>query len=214
MSKASTAKERILSRIRVALQRQDPLPFAGEDLNSDVYAGSDDPLDILFAERFSAAGGRFFYAEQAIEMAVVLRELFEEKGWNSVACRDAPLLEELQALGLKGVYDGADLLGAQVGISRCEALIARTGSILLSSKLASGRELPIYPPIQIVLADTQQLVPDIRDGLSLIRERYGDQLPSMINLATGPSRTADIEKTLVLGAHGPGEVYVFLLDKT
>jgi L-lactate dehydrogenase complex protein LldG len=57
------------------------------------------------------------------------------------------------------------------------------------------------------------LVYDIKEGLQLIKEKYGN-LPSLITLATGPSRTADIEKTLVVGVHGPKEVYVFLVDKT
>ncbi len=48
--------------------------------------------------------------------------------------------------------------------------------------------------------------------LGLIRKKYEGNFPSMINMATGPSRTADIEKTLVLGAHGPREVYVLLID--
>jgi hypothetical protein len=48
---------------------------------------------------------------------------------------------------------------------------------------------------------------------ALMQAKYGDQMPSMISFATGPSRTADIEKTLVVGVHGPKEVYCFLLDK-
>ena len=100
------------------------------------------------------------------------------------------------------------------GIMACDALIARTGSILISSRLASGRTLPVYPPVNIVIATTEQLVYDIQDGFDLLRKKYEGTIPSMINLATGPSRTADIEKTLVLGAHGPREVFVFLLDQT
>ncbi len=63
------------------------------------------------------------------------------------------------------------------------------------------------------MATTDQLVFDLSDGLRMLSDKYGKNMPSMVNIATGPSRTADIEKTLVLGAHGPKEVYVFLLDK-
>ena len=49
--------------------------------------------------------------------------------------------------------------------------------------------------------------------LKNIKEKYSGQLPSMVSFATGPSRTADIEKTLVVGVHGPKEVYLFLVDK-
>jgi len=57
------------------------------------------------------------------------------------------------------------------------------------------------------------LVYDIRDGLVALKEKYQQQLPSLITFATGPSRTADIEKTLVVGVHGPREVYLFLVDR-
>ena len=57
-----------------------------------------------------------------------------------------------------------------------------------------------------------QLVYDIEDGLNRIKANYKDNLPSLITLATGPSRTADIEKTLVVGVHGPKEVYCFVVD--
>ena len=53
---------------------------------------------------------------------------------------------------------------------------------------------------------------DLKDGFNRLKEKYGQKLPSMISTITGPSRTADIEKTLVLGAHGPKELYVFLID--
>jgi L-lactate dehydrogenase complex protein LldG len=214
MGEQSGARERILARIREALHRQDPMPFAGEDLSGPVFAPSSENLDVLFAERFTAAGGEFHFAESEAEWLSELAGLAEAKNWQNLVCRDEDLLEAMRAAGMTMACDGTALDRADAGLSRCEALIARTGSILLSSRLAAGRALPIYPPAQIVLAEVWQVVPDIADGLRLMRERYGEQLPSLINLATGPSRTADIEKTLVLGAHGPGEVHVFLLDQT
>jgi L-lactate dehydrogenase complex protein LldG len=105
-----------------------------------------------------------------------------------------------------------DFEQAEVGFTLCEALIARNGSIMLSNANAAGRRLSIYPPVHIVLAYTSQLVLDLKDGFKLIKEKYADRIPSMITTVTGPSRTADIEKTLVLGAHGPKELFVFLLD--
>ena len=111
-----------------------------------------------------------------------------------------------------GVIARKDFEQAEVGFTLCEALIARNGSILLSNAGMAGRRLSIYPPIHIVLAYSSQLVPELKDGLKLIKSKYGHKLPSMITTVTGPSRTADIEKTLVLGAHGPKELFVFLLD--
>jgi len=99
-----------------------------------------------------------------------------------------------------------------VGITYCEALVARNGSVLVSNGTAAGRRLSIYPHIHIVIAYTSQLVLDLKDGFKVLKEKYPENMPSMVSNITGPSRTADIEKTLVLGAHGPKELYVFLLE--
>ena len=63
-----------------------------------------------------------------------------------------------------------------------------------------------------MLARPSQVVAEIGDALRKVQARYGDKLPSMLSLTTGPSRTADIEKTLVLGAHGPRRLSLFLLE--
>jgi L-lactate dehydrogenase complex protein LldG len=76
----------------------------------------------------------------------------------------------------------------------------------------SGRRLSIYPPVHIVFAYASQIVLDLKDAFKIIKNKYGNQLPSMLTTVTGPSRTADIEKTLVMGAHGPKELFVFLLE--
>ena len=64
----------------------------------------------------------------------------------------------------------------------------------------------VYPEFHFVHAYTRQLVPDLQDALSGIRERYANGMPSVVSVISGPSRTADIEKTLVMGAHGPKRV--------
>jgi L-lactate dehydrogenase complex protein LldG len=105
-----------------------------------------------------------------------------------------------------------DFLQAEVGITFCESLIARNGSVLVSNGNAAGRRLSIYPHNHVVVAYTSQLVLDLKDAFKELKTKYGDKLPTMISNITGPSRTADIEKTLVLGAHGPKELIVLLID--
>jgi L-lactate dehydrogenase complex protein LldG len=83
----------------------------------------------------------------------------------------------------------------------------------MSSAQTEGRTASVYAPVHICIAFVDQLVYDLKEGLQLIKEKYQDNLPSLITFATGPSRTADIEKTLVVGVHGPKEVYLFLIDK-
>ena len=70
----------------------------------------------------------------------------------------------------------------------------------------------VFPNYHIVLAYTSQLVLTPKDALIGIKNKYGANIHSLISSITGPSRTADIEKTLVQGAHGPKELFVFLVD--
>ena len=98
----------------------------------------------------------------------------------------------------------------EVGISGCEYLIAHTGSVMVSSAQTGGRQLFIYPPTHVVIAKKNQLVDYLENAYNNIINKYGDNIPSQIALITGPSRTADIEKTLIIGAHGPRFLHVFL----
>lgn len=101
----------------------------------------------------------------------------------------------------------------KITVTLCESLVARTGSILISSGQAAGRKLHGFPDVHVVLANSEQIVPDIQDAFAALKSKYKGEIPSLVSLVSGPSRTADIEKTLVLGAHGPKEIYVFLLDQ-
>ena len=82
----------------------------------------------------------------------------------------------------------------------------------MSAAQQSGRTVSVYAPIHICIAYTNQLLYDIKDALQMLKEKYAGNIPSLITFASGPSRPADIEKTLVVGVHGPKEVYLFLVD--
>jgi len=70
----------------------------------------------------------------------------------------------------------------------------------------------VFPESHIVVAYTSQVVSELQDALVEMRKRYRENFPSQMTVITGPSRTADIEKTLIMGAHGPRELYVFVID--
>jgi L-lactate dehydrogenase complex protein LldG len=143
-----------------------------------------------------------------------LSGLASHQGWKKIISREGPLRALLQQEGFNSFSD-AELGDCDAAITSCETLIARTGSIVMSTGGAnpSGRTVSVYAPVHICIAYSDQLVYDIRDGLVALKEKYQQQLPSLITFATGPSRTADIEKTLVVGVHGPREVYLFLVDR-
>jgi L-lactate dehydrogenase complex protein LldG len=207
----SPAKENILKRIRQALINPTPVPFPQSEGNSSVYNSPTQENEIEFAENFGRVQGRFLYAANTQELIQQLKQLISQQGWAQVFCRETGLLPLLQE-PLKGLLIADDLPEADVSITGCEALIGRTGSILMSTGQDSGRLASVYAPVHICVAFTDQLVYDIREGLDMLAEKYKNKIPSFITLATGPSRTADIEKTLVVGVHGPKEVYVFLVD--
>lgn len=214
--KASGSKEKILTRIRKALDQKVPQPFSNIDNQSSIYTAPTEGAEMTFAKNFTGLGGRFMYCEDTAEMSQAIFDLSNAKGWNQIACWDDNIIRLLERKGLNNISTSHDkdlMKLADAGITLCEGLVARTGGILLSSSLHCGRALSILPPVHIVVAFTSQIVPDLKDAFQLMRERYPAGLPSMINFATGPSRTADIEKTLVVGVHGPKEVFVFLVDE-
>jgi len=96
---------------------------------------------------------------------------------------------------------------AEAGITVCRALIARTGSIILDS--TQGRQAGLIAPNHFVLATAKQLYPDLSHFFEQINN--ASEPPSSISIISGPSRTADIEKKLVKGAHGPKHITVLIL---
>lgn len=211
MSNITTPKERLLKKIRKALleKRDNPYPNLEEQ---PLYPAADEIPEVMFAEEFTKTTGQFVFCENEIEFIELLLNIAEERNWHKIYCWEPKLQELLKKYEYPFYETDRDFEQAEAGFTLCEALIARNGSILISNANAAGRRLSIFPPVHIVLAYTSQLVLDLKDGFKLLKNKYGVQMPSMITTITGPSRTADIEKTLVLGAHGPKEVFVFLLD--
>lgn len=211
MRDITTSKEKLLKKIRKALleKRDNPYPNL-EDLPH--YPVPEDIPEVLFAEEFTAASGQFVFCEDEIQFIDNLLQLAEGRKWHKIYCWEPALQAILKNYDYPFFETDKDFDQAEVGFTLCEALVARNGSIMLSNAGMAGRRLSIYPPVHIVLAYTSQIVIDLKDGFKLLKARYGNQLPSMITTVTGPSRTADIEKTLVKGAHGPKEVFVFLLE--
>lgn len=213
--KTSKARENILSKIRKGLAGHPlPMPFPeAEKTNLPVYADAGITPEEEFAERFIALGGKFIFCESEQDLMQNISMLHENRGWEQLLCADERLLK-LFVNNKIDIVQPADpkAESADACITGCETLIARTGSVLLSSRQNMGRTAPVYYPVHIVFAYANQVVHDIEDGFALLRKKYGTNLPSMVNITTGPSRTADIEKTLVVGVHGPGEIFCFLIN--
>jgi len=207
----SPSKENILKKIRRALSQSTPLPFPHSEGNQPLFPPLEQEAEIEFAEQFTKLQGKFIYCINRQEFAFQLTSLVKKQDWQKIFCLEDKLVEPV-ASQLEDRLVKTDLSHCDVSITGCEYLVARTGSIVLSSAQAGGRTTSVYAPIHICVAFTSQLVFDMKDALQAAKDKYGDNLPSLISFATGPSRTADIEKTLVVGVHGPKEVYLFLVE--
>ncbi|HEY1172750.1 MAG TPA: lactate utilization protein [Verrucomicrobiae bacterium] len=227
-----TEREKILGRIREALTLSAPHPgthgghepaqtFTGRPVHSAqpwLPQGGETAEEQL--ERFRAASLDLKTdfrdgADEASAMAI-LKEIAQVEGWKKVAAHRSTLTDKAtQALALPVLrtdsgYDKHEMEACDVGITECDVLVAQTGSLIVTSRSSGGRALSVLPPHHVVIARREQLVRDLSAAFALIQQKYADNYPSMISLVTGPSRTGDIERILVLGAHGPKKLTVIL----
>ncbi len=211
--KESTSKEKVLKKIRDALVNGMPAPYEGVDGSVGVFHKPDaDYREEAFAEALIREKGRFVFCKDVDELTSGLQTLLSQKGIKQVFCSENflfGLLKELK-VGISGETE--DLHGCGAAVTGCEALVVRHGSVVLSSRQAMSRKGFITPPVHIVVATNKQLADEPKDVFRFLQARYGKEIPSLITFVTGPGRTADIEKNLVIGAHGPKELYIFMLD--
>ena len=222
-------RDQILGRIREALQTKAPL--SGSQGGSPDYAVAQPPaahardwlpsvgkqLDSqfsLFAYNAADLKAEFQLLNSAAEARQALLQLHNASGWKKVAGHSGGLTDavcsilDVPLLRTDRPYDVQELEKCDAGITECDGLIAQTGSVVVTSRSAGGRVLSVLPPHHIVLARREQLVPDLPAAFDLLREKYAPDYPSMISFITGPSRTGDIERILVLGAHGPKKLTI------
>jgi L-lactate dehydrogenase complex protein LldG len=220
-----TERDKILGRIREALTVDAPFPGqhhgpaharpvgsapssqAGEWLPS-VGESFEQQL-ASFATNSADLKAKFHLLNNIEELGAHLRTLRDTAGWKRMATHSGALTDyAVKALELpicltdRG-YDVNDMERCGVGITECDALVAQTGSVLVTNRSAGGRALSVLPPHHVVLARRGQLLRDLPAAFRLIKQKYTGNYPSMISFITGPSRTGDIERILVLGAHGP-----------
>jgi L-lactate dehydrogenase complex protein LldG len=144
------------------------------------------------------------------DLPSALANLAEQNRWSRIATHsgaDTGVARQLQLaekpLVTDSGYSATELERCDAGITACDCLVAQTGTIVLTAKSAGGRALSVLPPHHVVIASEAQIVPDLLAAFELLQSRHGPDYPSFMTLITGPSRTGDIERILVLGAHGP-----------
>jgi L-lactate dehydrogenase complex protein LldG len=225
-------RENILGRIREALQN--PAPRPGSHRGSGTppptkpsLVGARDWLPAvgetpeeqfaLFAKNCADLKADFLQLAGWDELQAALAKLREAGQWQRIASHDGELTRfACQELGLPTLltdhgYAAPALEKCDAGITECDALVAQTGGVVVTSRSAGGRALTVLPPHHVVLARRAQLVADLPAAFALLQQKYAPDFPSMISFITGPSRTGDIERILVLGAHGPKQLTILCL---
>jgi L-lactate dehydrogenase complex protein LldG len=110
----------------------------------------------------------------------------------------------------RGPSDGRDL----ASVSHAFAAVAETGTLVLTSGADNPTTLNFLPDVHIVVVSAKDVAGDFETVMTRLRERFGaGAMPRVVNLITGPSRSADIEQTLILGAHGPRKLHVIVVGE-
>lgn len=131
---------------------------------------------------------------------------------TTLAIAPDPRLDAVAVHPLYTVHRGAALPEDLIGLSIAEAGIAETGSLMLVSGPETPTSLNFLPDVHIIALPASALVGPFEEAWARLRTRFPDVLPRTVNLITGPSRTGDIEQTLLLGAHGPRQLHVVIVD--
>jgi L-lactate dehydrogenase complex protein LldG len=223
-------REKILGRIREALKVKAPYPGDHDTCDQPTQShlpnlqqarkwlpsGGNNAKERLelFARNSTDLKAHFHLVDNWEQIQTLLLQLKAGERWQRVASHSGEMTRKAcEALPLPvcwtdSGYDVKELENCDAAITECDALVAQTGSVLLTSRSAGGRALSVLPPHHVVIARRDQIISDLPEAFELLKIRYGKAYPSFISFITGPSRTGDIERILVLGAHGPKKLTI------
>jgi L-lactate utilization protein LutC len=213
VSKTENAgRERILRRIQSALQAPTPLRHAYP--SRQIFISIPNPLE-RFQQECSANGTECLVMSEMAASAAAISDILAGLPPGEIFVQASPMLRQLASAwtterqiswsGERGPSEAC-----QATITLAESLVAATGSVFVSAE-CGGRGASIVAPVHIVVATIVQLAPTLATAFDWMRERGTASRNSMVSLITGPSRTGDIEKIIVMGAHGPRRVIVVLI---
>jgi L-lactate dehydrogenase complex protein LldG len=209
-STENPSRERILGRIRTAMRTT---AAHHDGPVGQIFTPVTDPLE-RFQKECVANITECTVTADAAESAAAIAKVLASLPPGEIFVQDAPELRALvggfkNGRPLRWSSEGPPNEASQATITLCEALVAQTGSVLVSAS-NGGRQATVIAPAHIVFAKVDQLVPDLEAVFARVYERGITSKNSYVCLITGSSRTADIEKILIMGAHGPRRLIVVL----
>ena len=163
--KVSSSKEKILKKIREALSNPVPLPFPKSEGTHSVFQPQKEDLEIVFAEEFTKLLGKFAFCISEADMKRQLQQLLSEKKWVNIFCKEEGLLKIFDETQFPH-FNKSSLADCDASVTSCKYLVARTGSIVMTSAQQSGRTVSAYAPVHICIAYINQLVYDTRMRLN------------------------------------------------
>ena len=205
-AEARTAEAEAALAARLAEHRRNLVPARAAALDAkgrlELFVAMAEAVDCTVARVATAAAvpdeiARYLAAENLPAELVVA----PDPGLDAIPWAARPLLR---------IRRGRAEPGDAVSVTPCLAAIAETGTLMLVSGATTPTTLNFLPDTHIVVVETGQVVAAYEDGWDLLRAR-GEGLPRTVNFITGPSRTADIEQRVELGAHGPRRLHIVIV---
>ncbi|MEE2711993.1 MAG: lactate utilization protein [Planctomycetota bacterium] len=170
-----------------------------------------------FKSVLETVGGEVTIAADHDEAASALRHIVATRHVRRLAVSDDDLVSDfaadLQDVELVASDDREALLGCDAGLSGAQWGVAETGSLVLSSAAERHRLVSLLPTVHVALLRATRILGGLDEALRHVADAGPDGLPRALTFVTGPSRTADIELTLVVGVHGPKELHVIVLQE-
>jgi L-lactate dehydrogenase complex protein LldG len=235
----SGSRAEILGKIRRALVKPRAVHHHGHSpATSDLgrlfaSVGSRDGIVEKFRKEFELVSGEFHFCDNGTTVIQTLTQLIQSSASSRVAISGHPIctrlsIAELLQAQLPGVnlllediesensFDRTRLRNSmaqvQLSITGAEYLIAESGTIVSIAGPQASRQISLLPSIHVVLATPQQIFPNMAELFLEIQRTHGTNLPgSALTFITGPSRTADIEKVLIKGVHGPMRLVLMMV---
>lgn len=157
-----------------------------------------------FINKLEALKGKTYLIKNRVDLKSTLNSIIQSENVQSLYCQ----IEEVSSL-ISEKINITSVPNEDISITGCDFLVSNSGSVVVSSLSGPSRLAYVLPRIQVIIAKKEQLYSGLDEALDRMLQKY-KKMPSWYSVITGPSRTADIEKTLVLGAHGPKKLIVII----
>lgn len=207
-----TNREKILKAIRNGLINKTDAPCSEDFLYKETFPNLNEDFDILFAEKFTKAGGNFMYCMNELEFAEKLVDLSQHYKWKELVCIEPGLKSFLSDCDIPFIDQTNEIIKPEVYLSSCECLIARHGIVVLSSLQLNSNKYWHESGIHIVMAYSRQIVNSYTEALEMVNSNNGNAKPDNLTFIYGPAKSQNYYPGKNMPGIGPHSFYVFLIE--